>query len=260
MVNLRVYVTTSDYYNHLIPGFSYLFNKYWSPDQEVTILCYTKPSYSLSDNFSMLSLGRPESFGNEVLEWTQTRRGIYGDPYPTPRWTDSITPIIEHMADEHFILLQIDYFINRPVELDKIELLRKYLRSRDVAKIDLTLDRTYFPHKVYAIDSGIQIIVSDQNADYRSSLQAAIWRKDYFLGLLKPNRSPWGFELIGMHELKNDGKRILGIKQPHFGPVSYANIYSKGKVNWEQMERIEKKVQQHMFELGLIRQDWNGWK
>jgi hypothetical protein len=259
MTNLRVYVTTSDYYNHLIPGFAYLFNQYWSPNLDVTILCYTKPGYSLPDNFSMLSLGPPEIFGNEVPEWAQGRRGIPGESYPTPKWTDSLTPVFEHIPDEHFVLLQIDYFINRPVELDKIEILRSFLHSRHVAKIDLTLDITRYSYSPYATHGKTQIIASDQSADYRSSLQAAIWRKDYFLSLLKPNRSPWDFERVGMHELRNDGKLILGIDQPDFGPVSYANLYARGKVDWREMARLEGTVRQDMFALGLIRDDWNGW-
>jgi hypothetical protein len=256
MANLNVYVTTSDYYNHLIPGFAYLFNKYWSPDQGATFLCYTMPSYSLPDNFSMVSLGPPERFGNNVPEWTKGRRGVGGEPYPTPRWTDSLTPIFESMADEHFILLQIDYFINQPVELDKIEFLRSFLSSREVAKIDLTQDLTRNSHKAYPFQRDFQIIISDQHAEYRSSLQAAIWRRDYFLHLLKPNRSPWDFERIGKEELKNDGKIILGLRQP---PVSYVNLYARGKVDRNEMNRIEESVQHEMFELGLIRHDWNGW-
>ena len=256
MGNLKVYVTTSDYYNHLIPGFAYLFNGYWSPHQEVTILCYTKPNYSLPDNFSMFSLGPSESFGNRGPEWAD-REGIRS--YPTPKWTESLRPIFEQMTDEHFILLQIDYFLNRFVQLDKIELLRGFLDRSAVVKIDLTLDRARQLHNLYATNGDIQIIVSDQNAAYRSSLQAAIWRKDYFLQLLKPNRDPWAFELIGAEELKNDGKLILGIKQPHAAPVSYANVYTKGKVNWNELHKIEKSVLRDMSELGLIKNDWNGW-
>lgn len=260
MVNLKVFVTTSDYYNHLIPGFAYLFNKYWSPNQEVTFLCYTIPSYSLPDNFSMLSLGSPEHFGNEVSEWAAGRRGIHGETYPTPKWTDSLRPIFERLEDEHFILLQIDYFINRPVQLEKIELLKSFLSRRDVAKIDLTLDLARYRHHLFAAHGNIRIIFSDQNADYRSSLQAAIWKKDYFLRLLKPNRSPWDFERQGMYELKNDGKLILGIKQPHFGPVSYVNLYARGKVDQYEMGRLERNVIWTMLELGLMRDDWNGWQ
>jgi len=217
------------------------------------------PSYSLPDNFSMVSLGPPERFGNNVPEWTAGRRGIGGEPYPTPKWTDSLTPVFERLTDEHFILLQVDYFINKPVDLYKIEFLTSFLCSREVAKIDLTLDLTRYSHKVYATHRDFQVIVSDQHAEYRSSLQAAIWKRDYFLRLLRPNRSPWDFERMGKDELKNDGKIILGLRQHNRGPVSYANLYARGKVNRDEMSRIEEGVQHEMFKLGLIRRDWNGW-
>jgi hypothetical protein len=258
MTNLKVYVTTSDYYNHLIPGFAYLFNKYWSPNQAATILCYTLPDHSLPENFSMLSLGPPERFGNHIPEWKPGRRGANGESYPTPKWTDSLLSFFERITDEHFILLQIDYFINKPAELDKIDFLSSFLTSRDVAKIDLTLDLTRYSHRVFP-HRDFQIAVSDQHAEYRSSLQAAIWRRDYFLRLLKPNRSPWDFERIGKEELKNDGKIILGLRQPDSGPVSYANLYARGKPDWNQLNKIEECVQHEMFDRGLIRRDWNGW-
>ena len=257
MPNLKIYVTTSDYYNHLIPGFAYLFNDYWSPIQEVTILCYTKPSYSLPDNFTMVSLGPAESFGNGGPEWADGMEGNHS--LPTPKWTDSLRPVFEHLRDEHFILLQIDYFLNRRVQLEKIEVLKTFLRRSDVVKIDLTLDRARQLHNPYTTHGGLQIIVSAQDAAYRSSLQAAIWRTDYFLQLLKPNRNPWAFELIGMQELQHDGKLILGITQPRAGPVSYANVYSRGKVNRNELHKIEESVRREMFELGLIQENWNGW-
>ena len=259
MATLNVYVTTSDYYNHLIPGFAYLFNKFWSPNQSATFLCYTLPSYPLPDNFSMVSLGPPERFGNDVREWTKGRRGINGESYPTPKWTDSLAPVFERMTDEYFILLQIDYFINAPVQLDKIEFLTSFLSSRQVAKIDLTQDLTRYAHKVYATHRDFQIILSEQHAEYRSSLQAAIWKRDYFRRLLRPNRSPWDFERLGKDELKHDGKLILGLRQNGRGPISYANLYARGKVDWNEMRKIEAGVQDEMLKLGLIRRDWNGW-
>jgi hypothetical protein len=259
MADLKVFVTTSDYYNHLMPGFAYLFNRYWSSKQEVHILCYTKPSYALPENFSMTSLGSPTSFGNEIPEWAEGRRGAGAELWPTPQWTNSLRPLFERLTDAHFILMQIDYFLARPVAVDRIAFLMSFLCSRNVAKIDLTLDRARFPHSLYATHGGVQIIASQQTASYRSSLQAAIWRTDYFLPLLKPDRSPWDFEEMGMEEIRNDGKLILGIRQPEFAPVSYANLYARGKVDWREMEKIDAGVREEMFGLGLIREDWNGW-
>jgi hypothetical protein len=67
---MNVFVTTSDWYNPLIPGFAYLFNRFWSLRQPVTILGYSPPDLELPSNFRFQSLGRPEQFGNEITEWS----------------------------------------------------------------------------------------------------------------------------------------------------------------------------------------------
>src|SRR5262249_33701318 len=155
--------------------------------------------------------------------------------YPTPKWTDSLVPYFDQIHDEYFILLQIDYFIHRPVELEKIEKLRSYFKREDVVKIDLSRDRAFFPVTLFPFDEALKIVVSDQDAPFRSSLLPAIWRADYFRRLLKPGRSPWGFEKLGMQDCMNDGKLILGVDQPEDGPVPYLNIYYSGKLNCQQL-------------------------
>jgi hypothetical protein len=258
---VKIFVTTSDYYNPLAPGFAYLFNRYWDPRQEVTLLCYSPPKAPLPSNFQVVSLGNAEQFGNEVPEWSPGRRGKhFNEPYPTPRWTDSLAPFFNRVKDEYFILLQIDYFIHRPVELDKIALLLGYFDRKDVVKIDLSRDRAFFPHSLFASNGGLKIVVSDQDAPFRSSLLPAIWRADYFRNLLHPGRSPWTFEMLGMRDCLNDGKLILGVDQPVHGPVPYLNVYYSGKVCWQQLRQIEESVRSDMVRQGMITAQWNGWE
>jgi hypothetical protein len=100
----------------------------------------------------------------------------------------------------------------------------------------------------------MKIIESDQQARYRSSLQAAIWTRDYFVSVLKPNRSPWAFELLGMHEQMNDGRRILGVARADFTPVPYLNVYQRGNVCWPQLRLLDKSIRTEMFaRTGLVR-------
>jgi hypothetical protein len=257
---MRVFVTTSDWYNPIIPAFAELFNRYWSRTQEVTILGYTPPECSFPGNFSFHSLGDPRAFGNDVTEWSHGRRGRHFDePYPTPRWSDSLKGWIATLPDRWFILLQIDYFIHRPVNVMQIQRLARYLDDENVAKIDLSTDRYHSPHAEYALDGDTRIIVSDQNARYRSSLQAAIWRRDYLDEMLKPNRSPWDFERYGTYEQMNDGRLILGVADAEHGPVPYLNVYGGGRVNWYQLRKIDPTVLGDLEARGWIGPHWNGW-
>ncbi len=258
---MRIFVTTSDYYNPLARGFAHLFNRHWSDRQEVTMLCYAPPRDPLPSNFEVLSLGDGRDFGNDIPEWAPGRRGKhFKELYPTPRWTDSIAPYFERLRDEHFILLQIDYFIHRAVELEKIELLQQYCKREDVVKIDLSRDRAFFPNTPFATREGTKIVVSNQDAPFRSSLLPAIWRTDYFRRLLRPGRSPWAFEMLGMHDCMNDGKLILGVDQPIHGPVPYLNVYYSGKLNLQQLMQMDEDIRSEMIQQGMITPEWNGWE
>jgi hypothetical protein len=258
---MKVFVTTSDYYNPLARGFAHLFNRHWSARQQVTLLCYTPPRDPLPSNFQVASLGDGRDFGNDIPEWQPGRRGKhFQELYPTPKWTDSLAPYFDQIREEHFILLQIDYFIHRPVELEKIEMLRRYCEREDVVKIDLSRDRAHFPHTQFATNGGTKIVVSNQDAPFRSSLLPAIWRADYFRRLLKPGRSPWAFEKLGMQECMNDGKLILGVDQPFDGPVPYLNVYYSGKLKWEQLMRMDQRLRSEMVQQGMITPEWSGWE
>ena len=257
---MKVFVTTSDWYNPIIPAFADLFNRYWSTAQDVTILGYTKPPFLLPPNFSFQSLGDPREFGNDVTEWSEGRRGRhFGELYPTPRWSDSVKRWIASVQHPYFILLQIDYFIHRPVNIGQVQRLACFFKDRNVAKIDLSNDRYHSPHAHYAFDGDARIIVSDQNARFRSSLQAAIWRRDYLDEMLKPNRSPWDFEHYGGYEHMNDGRLILGVAATEHGPVPYLNVYGGGRVNWNQLRKVDAPVLQELRARGWLGPHWNGW-
>ena len=46
--------------------FQYLFNKFWSDKQKVTILGYEEPKFKLEDNFNFISLGKQTTTIKEV--------------------------------------------------------------------------------------------------------------------------------------------------------------------------------------------------
>jgi len=204
---MKVVCITSDGYRHLMAGFAERFNKHWGSDQKVTVLGYKAPWEELPANFLFESLGYQEDYG-EV-------------------WTEGLIPYFakKGFTEEHprFILMLEDYWLNRDV--DRFQLLRMENAMRslpEVGKCDLTDDRTKFPHS-----SVLGFVVSCQTARYRSSLQAAMWDTDYFLGMLKPNRTIWEFELIGEKEAMNDGRVILGSED---GILHYDNVMLKGRL------------------------------
>ena len=63
---MRIYVSTSNKYIHLIKPFQYLFNKFWSDSQPVTILGYEEPTFDLYNNFDF----------NEPLNFVKRSAGL----------------------------------------------------------------------------------------------------------------------------------------------------------------------------------------
>ena len=66
MVN--IYISTSNKYIHLIKPFQYLFNKFWSGKQNVTILGYEEPKFKLEDNFDFISLGKQTTIDDWCID------------------------------------------------------------------------------------------------------------------------------------------------------------------------------------------------
>lgn len=136
-------------------------------------------------------------------------------------WTDSVRQTVEKLDNDMITVLLDDYYLTASCLSQSYQFAVNCMGDPDVKKFDLSTDRTRFPH----VDITETVIMSTQTARYRSSLQAAIWRKDYLMKLLVPGRTPWEFELEGEKECVEDGAVILGTRT---GILEYDNVMLKG--------------------------------
>lgn len=209
---MKVLITTCDKYRFLIPGFVERFNLYWGYD--AVLAGFDPPPCDLPDNFTWVSMGKQSKWGKT--------------------WTDPLKNIIDDVVGERFIFMLDDYYLSGVVSWSVIESLNKRPFS-DAEKIDLSGDRVKFPHRIKTIDDskimvGEQreygcLIESGQDARYRTSLQCAIWSRDYFKRFLNPGWQIWDFEILGEKLAMNDGATILGTEKPI---VKYENKVVKG--------------------------------
>ena len=198
-----------------------MFNKYWLPREDVTILGYNTPDFDLPDNFDFVSLGDQKIYGRD--------------------WTSALIPFFKQLPDEYFILLLDDYYI---LDVNKFLLseAEKHM-ARGIEKIRLTFDA----RPGDKVD--INFKTMKQNAGYRLSLQPSFIRKDYFLKYLIPGKTIWEYETN--HEaIRNDGARIL---LPKHDIIYYSNFVEKGKVeDIEQISRIKKEDLDMIKKLGVF--------
>lgn len=185
---MKILVTTSDQYIHLLEPHAALFNKYW-PNQDVTVLGFEKDVPQLPDNFSYVSLGNQSDFGRY--------------------WTNPIIPFMDSFDEEYFVLMMGDFFLTDYVDVDKISMLEQEVKSGNAKKAVLD---THLSAYTVEYKPGIRMLM--QQAPYRTTLHPAIWNKEYFTSFLKPDCTAWDFEIQNMRQSQTDGATILLPEMP----------------------------------------------
>lgn len=163
---MKLIVTTSDKYHHLIPVFAYLLNKNWQ-GQQVELVGYKEPP-NLPDNFKFSSLGEQGT----VNEWSTDLRRYF-----------------EAQGDDYFLWMMEDTLIK---SVDENKLTECYaLMMPGVGRIGLTKDIHNREHT--ATPGGI--LYAHPESKYRLSTQPSIWNKEFLLQYMTDGLSPWAYEL-----------------------------------------------------------------
>jgi len=175
---MKTIVSTSNKYLHLIPVFTYLFNKYWDSSQQVEIVGYDAPKCDLPANFTFHSMGEQ----GPVNEWSTDLRKYF------------------ESQDDWFIWLMEDTFIK---SFDEGKMWFAYaMMMPEVGRIGLTKDIVNRPHD---LDNGVAW--ARRGTMYRQSTQPSIWNKQFLLKYLVDGLTPWEFEL----QQTNDDFHVCGL-------------------------------------------------
>ena len=197
---MKIIITTSDKYHHLLPVFFYLYNKYWG--QPFDLVGYAKPACELPDNCTWVSLGAQ---GAKTEFSTDLRK--YFELQPC-----------------NFIWMMEDTFI-------KEEFFGNYIYALPfkIGRIDLTKDIQSRPHK-----SDGHLIKASEDSRYRLSTQPSIWDKQFLLQYLTPGLSPWDFET---QDPKNDGWEVIGFTHPPLQHNEGVRRFDIHKLNLDGMKQ-----------------------
>lgn len=202
---MNVYILTSNAYTHVVGGFARLFNQYWGENQSVIVFGYDKTPLRLPSNFSFQTLGRQDDV----------------------TWSGGALRMLDVIEDDPFILMLEDYYLYRPVNILRVQALYELMADTPtISKIDLTDDRAKLDYSLYNPAKSADLIRSDDNTLFQTSLQAAIWRKSFMREYLRADESPWQFEKAGTKRVISDRRKdlsvgdVLGCLNP---PVWYIN-------------------------------------
>ena len=197
---MKVVVYSCDDYADIIPGFSYLFNTFYSSLQPV--------AYAGCKQMDL-----PQNF-----EWYKVESRI------AARWSDGLIEFLSMLDDDIILWMLEDYYICRTVDNSLIDSLADFMRMHDdILKIDLTGDRL---HSGAAQDVGYwghaDIITTPWETPYQFSTQAALWNRKHLLSVLRPEMSPWDFELRSDYP---SHLKVCGTRQ---WPLRYVNAVGMG--------------------------------
>jgi len=208
-ITIPTFVLTNKKHEWLVPGFAYLFNKYW-PDQQPNLVSFGELSIDLPDNFGYVSIAE--------------------ENFPAERWSDALITLLSWGPFDYVILLLEDYWLTEPVNqyvVDEcIDYMRKHSRLSRILRMDLTADRfskgKHF-EPVEALESGTVIGLTQPGTPYQMSFQAAIWNVEFLKDILRPGRTPWECE-VQLSEYLNETKRYVPYGTDQY-PVRYKPVY-----------------------------------
>jgi len=199
-MNPRVFVTTNDRHQWILPAFAHLFNRYWSSLQPVVVGGYKRPDFDLPDNFAF--------------------HQIASENYPVERWSDGVMEFLRSVDDELFVWMLEDMLLTRTVDVATVSSLADYMmQHREVIRIDLTTDRLYAgaspgQRPDYEYWGHLDLVWSEPSSPYHLSLQAAIWRREYLLHYMVEGETPWQLEMEGTARLSSTPEMVvLGTRQ-----------------------------------------------
>ena len=213
-MNLTTVVGTCDSYLDLIPCFSILYERYFEPNIETLIVSETEnldiPKYKF------ITPGKKQ-------------------------WGERIINALSETKTEYVFFVLDDYYLSQLLTNEYIEYLLKFMDNRKVNKIMLSPVPDFAKYEY--LESINTMHKMSPTSPWLTSVQPAIWRKSELLKLLKPEYTPWNFEVEGSKLAKNNVENYFVAKLDN--PI-YFNMVRKGKQpspGWEEFLKEQNLTQ-----------------
>jgi len=114
---------------------------------------------------------------------------------PDVDWSANLISALDRIPESHLLVILEDYFLTEPADLPAIDALFRHQCRSDVGY--LRLYPCPGPREITGTVAGYGIGIVERGGPYRTSLQAAIWKKSLLRNLLRAGESAWDFESGG---------------------------------------------------------------
>lgn len=178
--------TCDKYVDAWLPFFT-LFDKMW-PDCKMPMYLNTE-SLFFSYNLLNIQCLHPASLTDKK-----------GKPIS---WSNRLKQAIEKIDTEYILLMLEDFFLQSPVRADVVEDCLKWMdEDKKIGHID-------FYHEPYlpGTEKG-EFVQVDPSYDYAMNTLPGLWRKDFFLSIIR-DENPWDFEFYGTGRWRKTDVKIF---------------------------------------------------
>jgi hypothetical protein len=210
--NYTILVNSSDGFEDCWKPFFTLFKKYW-PNCNANILLNTE-----NKNWQDSDLN---------IKCTQ----VQGKQEKRLSWSECLIRALDQIDTPLILYFQEDYFIHQPVRNELIDSAVNHMMDNpEVKHIALTRHGSLGPYDSYHLKD-FELI--RQNASYRISTQAALWRVEALKAHLRSEENGWMFEIYGTWRARNKVETFLTTRfDPDFGGAVIEYLHTgiiKGK-------------------------------
>jgi hypothetical protein len=205
-MNISVLIGSCDAYSPLWKNFDILFQRYWHLPTKNIIVSET------------------EVFNNSHYITTTPGKGP---------WGSRILDALEQINTEYTFFILDDYYLTEPFTQEFIDDHIKILEEYNAVKIMPDID---YGEPIYYLDHIKEDLFKfKMSSDYLNSVQPAIWKTEYLKQVLKPEYSPWNFEVEGNEYTKTLNPTILLKARPEHMYFNFVRIGGRISEGWEQL-------------------------
>lgn len=231
----KVYLATCDRYIHLVERWQYLFNKFWGDgEQEVVVLGYKEPKFTLDSNVRFVSLGA-EDRGPKM-------------------WATDLGNFFRKIEDEYFYFWLEDQIL---IDYSNLSLLRRSIEDcmadESFGRFGLSAGISRRKHCAVKQYDDFSLIRLEQTADYRIAVQPSLWSRSYFLKYLEDGYSPWDFEVKGSRRAKGDGFNIYSTGDKFV--IDHVQSVVRGDLTSINLGTMSHKMRKELNDQSLIHAD-----
>ncbi|MBQ7522319.1 MAG: hypothetical protein IJU14_05505 [Clostridia bacterium] len=124
-------------------------------------------------------------------------------------WSKSFKKVLEFLKEKYVLVIMEDYFLQSKVKNEDFDLVLDYIKKNDTDCFRIF--PTPPPDKKYGYCGEFMTGIIAENASYRVSLQAGIWKREYLLSLIDEKESAWQFEHMGSKRSSEDGSNFISV-------------------------------------------------